>query len=470
MKTYKVKLDGKELDLNKIKVSKMPFNKVFRGEQRNENQTEDAYFVTMDITKPAKLEIEAEEDFKDYEIRPLEYNLSDKRYGNKVELTVDKNMQFTFEADGFHNALHVFVNEPSQKPKITDNVIYYGKGVHTVGLIWLESGQSLYLEEGAVVYGTIFAKDAEDIKISGRGILDSSHYRRGDDISEDGHEIRDALSKRGLIENAKDAGYKCTSIVMYNCKNVSIEGITIKDSMFWSVIIRNHCENVVLDNIKIIGQWRYNSDGIDICASKNVTVKNSFIRSFDDCVVARGAYLKDEYGNVENVVVKNNVIWCDWGKSLEIWCGNKPCQIRNIIFADNYLIRISSTAINVTTWFGSELALVENVVYKNIYINTDKSEYRMSPMIENDINTEYSSRGDVAVTVHIGPEKMGRKTGNQDMAEMDSYDEFSNIYRNILFENIHTDDKLPIVTISEDNAYTEIYGISAKNCEFEIKR
>ena len=109
-----------------------------------------------------------------------------------------------------------------------------------------------------------------------------------------------------------------------------IEGITLKDSMFWSLIVRNHCENIVIDNIKIIGQWRYNSDGIDICSSKNVTVKNSFVRSFDDCFVARAPYLKDETEDVENITVENCVMWCDWGKSLEIWCGNKPCAIRNI--------------------------------------------------------------------------------------------------------------------------------------------
>ena len=76
----------------------------------------------------------------------------------------------------------------------------------------------------------------------------------------------------------------------------------------WSTIIRNNCENITVDNIKIIGQWRYNSDGINICASKNVTVKNSFIRSFDDCIITRGAYLEGEDGNVENVLWK--IVFC----------------------------------------------------------------------------------------------------------------------------------------------------------------
>ena len=101
MKTYTVKLNGKELEINKVRVSAMPFNRVFNGTQRPVEQTEEAYFVTADITDSAVMEISVGEGFDTYEIRPLEYNLSDKRAGNTVILNIDKPMQFTFEPDGF---------------------------------------------------------------------------------------------------------------------------------------------------------------------------------------------------------------------------------------------------------------------------------------------------------------------------------------------------------------------------------
>ncbi|MEE1351180.1 MAG: endopolygalacturonase, partial [Clostridia bacterium] len=81
MKTYSVKLNGKELELNKVTVSAMPFNRVFRGKQRSLDQTEEAYFVTADIQDSAVLEISTAEGFDDYEIRPLAFDLSDKRVG-----------------------------------------------------------------------------------------------------------------------------------------------------------------------------------------------------------------------------------------------------------------------------------------------------------------------------------------------------------------------------------------------------
>ena len=85
-----------------------------------------------------------------------------------------------------------------------------------------------------------------------------------------------------------------SALVAYDCENLTIDGIIIRDAMLWTVIVRNHCRKVLIDNIKIIGQWRYNSDGIDICASEDVVVRNSFIRAFDDCFIARGAYLEGE--------------------------------------------------------------------------------------------------------------------------------------------------------------------------------
>ena len=467
MKTYSVKLNGKELELNKVTVSAMPFNRVFRGKQRSLDQTEEAYFVTADIQDSAVLEISTAEGFDDYEIRPLAFDLSDKRVGNTVTLKVDRPMQFTFEPDGFHNALHVFINPPCQKPY--GDVIYYGKGVHTAGLIWLESGQTLYLEEGARVYGVIYAKDARDIKIMGRGIIDSSPYRRGDDLAEDGREIYNDLIKHGIETEPAESRFVCSNMVLHNCKNVYVEGITLQDSMFWSLIVRNHCENVVIDNIKIVGQWRYNSDGIDICASKNVTVKNSFVRSFDDCFVARAPFLLGETEDVENVVVKNCVFWCDWGKSLEIWCGDKPCTIKNITLEDIYLIRLCHNAVNITTWYGSERSFVENVVYRNMYIEDDSPEHSMQPMIQSSDDDKFVHRGNWrANTIHIAPERLGTSTGNQGIKPPESMEGYNICYRNIVFENVHCTDKEPVVKIGENNSYTNIYGITAQGCDFEI--
>ena len=43
-----------------------------------------------------------------------------------------------------------------------------------------------------------------------------------------------------------------------------------------------------ISDVKLIGFWRYNSDGIDMCNTQDVTIRDSFIRSFDDSMVLKG--------------------------------------------------------------------------------------------------------------------------------------------------------------------------------------
>ena len=72
----------------------------------------------------------------------------------------------------------------------------------------------------------------------------------------------------------------------------------------------------MLDNIKVFGQWRYNTDGIDIVNSQNITVKNTFVHSFDDTICIKGI---DRYihADCEYILVENCVLWCDWGRCCE---------------------------------------------------------------------------------------------------------------------------------------------------------
>ena len=467
MKTYEVKANGFVLPVQKMRVSAVPFNKVWDGTQRSAEQTEEAYFVCVDMVDSIKLEITVTEGFTNYEIRPLSFDLSDMRRKNTVTLTIDRPMQFTFEPDGYHHALHVFINPKSQKPM--GDVIYYGKGEHTAGLIWLTSNQTLYLEEGAVVYGIIYAKDAQNVRIMGRGVLDSSPYRRGNDSHTGGHEVIDALREKGL----SDADIKFVgNLVLYNCRDVLIEGIILRDAPLWSLITRNNCENITIDNVKVIGQWRYNADGIDICASKNVIVRNCFVRAFDDCFVARGAYLdgeEDEKGCVENVTVENCVFWCDWGKSLEVWCGHKPTKISNISFKNNYLIRLCNTAMNITTWYGSGSSVIQNISYQNIFIDPDTA-YR-NEMIENEENKSYVYQpGYRPWLIKISVEKLGKLAGlgTQNCQPVDDLSGFHLYYGNITFDHVvYPGEALPIM-VKERQGVLQIEHVSAKNCNFKV--
>ena len=53
----------------------------------------------------------------------------------------------------------------------------------------------------------------------------------------------------------------------------------MRDSSTFGLICAN-CEDVRIDNIKGIGMWRYNSDGIDLFNCKDAIIKNCFSIDF----------------------------------------------------------------------------------------------------------------------------------------------------------------------------------------------
>ena len=126
MARYRVFANSTELTVQRARVSAIMQNRVWDGAQRPIEQTEEAYFVSLDMTDAVKLEIEILENFERYEIRPLSYDLGAYKDGSRIIMTVDRPMQFTVEIDGSHHALHVFVNPATQMPM--GETIYFGNG------------------------------------------------------------------------------------------------------------------------------------------------------------------------------------------------------------------------------------------------------------------------------------------------------------------------------------------------------
>jgi polygalacturonase len=128
------------------------------------------------------------------------------------------------------------------------------------------------------------------------------------------------------------------------------------------------CDNLDIDNIKLIGFWRYNADGIDVVNSKNVTIRNCFVRAYDDNIVVKGlpaAYKDNRHRNVENLKVDNCVLWNDWGRALEIGAETVADTIKNISFTNCYIPRFTFIALDIQN---GDKAWVKNVRFENIFI------------------------------------------------------------------------------------------------------
>ncbi len=93
-------------------------------------------------------------------------------------------------------------------------------------------------------------------------------------------------------------------IQLFNCKNIFIDGVTIKESSFWGLHILKG-ENVIIQNLTLDLPHR-NNDGIVLEYAKNVLVqKITFIHGYDNICIKSG---RDADGRKENIPSKNIIV------------------------------------------------------------------------------------------------------------------------------------------------------------------
>ena len=160
---YQVKINGKQVELDTARVSAVPFNRRWPGHQRALEQTELINFLSCSADEPITFEITPKNPFEKIDIRPKSLGIVPEKTDNgTIIFTLNRPAYFTVEPYGRNNALHIFV-DPLANYNIDlndENVLYFGKGEHEVGEIELKSHQTLFIDEGAVVYACVKALDA----------------------------------------------------------------------------------------------------------------------------------------------------------------------------------------------------------------------------------------------------------------------------------------------------------------------
>jgi hypothetical protein len=378
-----LQVNGNPVDIYACRVSKYPINQWWPGYQRPIEQTEIAGFAYWDMKGRVEVEIKTEKAVKNVVIRPLSLGITAEVDSNRISFKLNSITPIVVEMDGYHNALHLFPNRIQAKndipkspysaevdaytkshngvgnanvccpqcsycsPRLTNfpdskdvHLFFFAAGLHDIGTLRLKSNDSVYIAGGAVVYGSFISDNAENIRIWGRGILDGGHIRRAD------------MRAR--------AGFGCLHI--RNSSKISIKGIILRDPNSWGCNIRE-CQNVELSGLKFIGFWRYNADGIDIWNSSNVSVKDCFIRAYDDSFVVRATD-----NSMNGIHFSNCVLWNDWGQSSVISARHGVKKIEDVTFKNIDIIRASSCALRLANYNGAD---IRNIEYANINMEID---------------------------------------------------------------------------------------------------
>ena len=365
------------------RVSAMPFNTAWPGHQRPLEQTEYAGFVSIESDEALTMTVTWQAPPTEVLVRPLSRGVQASLDGCTATFTLPGCGQYTVEADGHHGALHVFVNPIKDFDGLHTTYRFAG-GEHHIGSIELTDHDTVYIDSGAVVYGSFYAICAENIRILGHGIIDGSREERTDKTALLAYDYEASISKESQgIRSFMHAHHVLRgNLRFYRCKNVHVEGVTCRDSASFAIIAAG-CENVTFENVKTIGMWRYNSDGIDLFNCTNVSVRNCFLRNFDDCMVIKGICGWDDAPN-RNITVEKCVLWCDWGRALEIGAETNAPVYEHITFSDCDVIHGSTMMLDIQHHNSAEIRYVtfENIRVEytqhqlsDVYQHTDEQEY-----------------------------------------------------------------------------------------------
>ena len=194
------------------------------------------------------------------------------------------------------------------------------KGVHPCGTLHLKQGVELHLEEGAVLLGGDKSDDYEDVETR-EGLYPEKSMKvflvaeDADDIAITGKGVIDGQGPKFFDQNTVLWGYwwekpkwpRPRMVQFSRCNRVRLEGVTFKDSPGWTMWLRL-CNDVTVSGIRIDAvQKIINSDGIDFDGCHHVRVGDSYFKTGDDCLILRAMRGVDADGLVsaEDTVVSN---------------------------------------------------------------------------------------------------------------------------------------------------------------------
>ena len=198
--------------------------------------------------------------------------------------------------------------------------VYVPPGVFKTGTIHLKSNVNFYLESGAVLigsenlkdyepytiagfgqnyYGMLYTHDAENVSVTGQGIIDGNNK-----VFYDFSQAKTMDVKSTALSRQKNNYRKVSSgigdgpvmpkdrprqmVIFSNCKSVLLSNISLLNSPFWTLHFAD-CDNVHVSGIRLwSGMLVPNADGIDVTSCSNVVITDSDIRAGDDALAIVG--------------------------------------------------------------------------------------------------------------------------------------------------------------------------------------
>jgi len=191
-------------------------------------------------------------------------------------------------------------------------IVFIPPGVYLTGTLHLRNHVTLYLSAGATLLGSTDLADYPSNEAAFRSYTDN--YVQQSLIA--GENLRDiAITGKGVIKgqgsdraftaSAPDWGFRKRPYIirLVSCRNVLVEGITLRDSPMW---VQHYlaCDNLTIRGVTVRSRGNHNNDGLDIDCCRNVRVTGCHISSGDDAICLKSTADRA----CENIVISDCVL------------------------------------------------------------------------------------------------------------------------------------------------------------------
>lgn len=274
--------------------------------------------------------------------------------------------------------------------------VYFPAGDYTTATIQLKPNVRLFLEAGATVFASnnpndynftrgnfgietnvpvlLYALNADNIAIEGRGTIDGQARHRWSDLEEvDGfikEETENARRSGIEMKRAYALDPKVCLIYLMNCNDVLVRDVKLLHSPNWTLHIA-HSQRVNVDGIYLFSSLDrgVNADGIDIDGCKDVRIANCTVITGDDAICMKTTNQNGKVESCENVTITNCTL-VSTSTALKLGTESHG-DFRNIVMT-NCTIRNTNRGIGI---FVRDGAVVDNVIFSNLVIECNRKHF-----------------------------------------------------------------------------------------------
>lgn len=292
--------------------------------------------------------------------------------------------------------------------------VYFPKGIYLTQTIILGDNIEIYLAQGAVILGSkklsdyrvgepspltpniswesiIFAKNAQNIRISGNGAIDGQ-----------GESFECGAEAYSIDDNdrRKDNKPKIRPSLVYfkGCKNIAFENVKLHNAAHFATLFEN-CNDLKFNMLSIYNRKNQNTDGLHFFGCNDIFISNCRLDCGDDAIVMnksaeRCAITNCDIssrwsgirlgpfstGNICNFTVTNCTIHDTYGSAIKLQMGEGGIM-ENLTF-NNIFARVAENALlesHEVQPFPGELRsciningipgnMVENVSFNNMHV------------------------------------------------------------------------------------------------------